>query len=321
MKTFSGDNFSIIYYDMLQFAINDNSQFINSRLGSVKDLGPAYFEIDFDSFRLPVLQKRAINPFFALTEFSWIIMGKNNLQPLNFFVKDYSKYSDDNQTLNGAYGYRLRAYFGKDQISDAIQELKQNPYTRRVVLNMWSVDDLLSDSKDLPCNISLMPKIRDGKLDLTVVNRSNDLYLGVPYNVFVFYLLQQYMAFNIGCQVGVQRHFSDSLHIYKRDFSKAEEIIKHNSIISINKIYDSVPLFHIRDYIHENHTRILKQEYGLLSRDSFLQLFKSYQLFKLEHYEEVLHSLPHNILGLTAYLWFKQRNVNFSSSYFDQILK
>lgn len=320
MKTFSGDNFSIIYYNMLQSAIDDNSPFTESRIGSVKDLGPAYFEINLDSFRLPVLQKRAINPFFALTEFSWLITGDNSLQPLEHYIRNYSQYSDDNQTLNGAYGYRLRNYFGKDQITNAIHELKQNPNTRRVVLSMWSVNDLLSSSKDVPCNISLMPKIRDGKLDLTVINRSNDIYLGVPYNVFIFYLLQQYLAVKIGCKVGIQRHFSDSLHIYKRDYNKTRDIIEFNSISSITKIHESIPSFHICDYIQENHFSILKQEYDLLG-NSFSQMFRAYQLFKAGDYEKVPHTLPHNILGLSAYLWFSEKkNVKIKSNYFDKVL-
>ncbi|MGR5963618.1 thymidylate synthase [Bacillus cereus] len=205
---------------MLQFSYHQEEGFKPSRVSEVKDLGPAYFEISADDFRLVYLNKRVINPFFALTEFSWILNGSNKLEPLEYFINNYRKYSDDGDTLNGAYGYRLRKYFNRDQIEDAIRQLKENANTRRVVLTMWSADDLSTTSNDLPCNISLLLKIRKGKLDITILNRSNDVYLGVPYNVFVFHLLQMYLAQQIGCKIGVQRHFTDSLHLYKRDIKK-----------------------------------------------------------------------------------------------------
>jgi len=67
-------------------------------------------------------------------------------------------------------------------------------------------------------------------LDLTVINRSNDLYLGVPYNVFTFGLLQKYLAANLSVEIGSQRHFTDSLHLYVKDVPKSDAVLRANQL-------------------------------------------------------------------------------------------
>lgn len=125
MIVFSGQNFSKLYYEMLEYVLSEDILLSTSRIGNVKDIGSAYFEISDDDLRLVYLNKRAINPFFALAEFSWIISGSNSLKTLQYFIKNYDQYSDDGNTLNGAYGFRLKKYFGIDQISKSIDILKK----------------------------------------------------------------------------------------------------------------------------------------------------------------------------------------------------
>ncbi|WP_063608986.1 thymidylate synthase [Shouchella clausii] len=321
MKIFSGDNFSAIYYEMLGSGYRSAEPYTESRIGEVKDLGPVYFEIKEDKFRFPYLDKRAINPFFALAEFSWIITGSNQLKPLQFFIKNYHKYSDDGETLNGAYGHRLRYKFDIDQIEKAIEGLRKNPGSRRIVLTMWSVDDLLSDSNDLPCNTSIMLKIRNEKLDITIINRSNDLFMGVPYNVFVFYLLQVYLASKIGCRIGVQRHFTDSLHIYKRDMDKINKVIASNNKKTIEAIPEIIPVFNTDSYVNIDHNKVNNQDYDELVNDEISNFFKSYIVYKsTSDFDKAIKMLPKNILGYVAYLWYSERKGFVGSdNYFSKI--
>lgn len=125
MIVFTGQNFTKLYYEMLKYVLSKNISVSNSRVGKVKDIGSAYFEISDDDLRLVYLNKRAINPFFALAEFSWIISGSNSLNTLQYYIKNYEQYSDDGNTLNGAYGSRLKEYFGIDQVSKSIKLLKK----------------------------------------------------------------------------------------------------------------------------------------------------------------------------------------------------
>ncbi|WP_324729443.1 thymidylate synthase [Lysinibacillus fusiformis] len=304
MHIFKGNNFSEIYFNALKFAIKSDIQVTSSRNGAVKDLGPAFFEIDGDCFRMPLLHKRRFNPYFALTEFSWFITGSNDLLPLQHYIKNYKKYSDDGSTLFGAYGYRLRNKFSTDQIQATIDMLKDKPDTRRAVLTIWSIEDLGKDSKDIPCNTSIMFKIRAGKLDMTVINRSNDLFLGIPYNVLMFYLLQCYIAKEIGIEVGFQRHFSDSLHLYEQNIKAVENILNHNSLEEIRKVYSELVPSSIEQYLNLPHHDIIELKFENIRNNDYENFFNSYiMLGEGEDKERIIEILPKDLLGYSAYLW------------------
>ena len=164
-------------------------------------------------------QKRDANPFFHFIEGLWMLHGRNDLRPLTFFVDSMRNFSDDNKTLWGAYGWRWRDYFDKDQLDIIIAMLKRNPDDRRAVLQMWDVrKDLDKDGKDVPCNTNIYFKIRDNKLNMTVCNRSNDMIWGTyGANAVHMSMLQEYMATLIGVEVGVYTQISDSFHVYEND--------------------------------------------------------------------------------------------------------
>jgi thymidylate synthase len=164
-----------------------------------------------------------INPAFALAEAVWILAGRDEAFPLNFFNRDLPKFSGATSVYQGAYGRRLRTQFGLDQILKACDALTANPDSRQVVLQIW---DPTSDfpnvdgspkHADVPCNVCSMLKIRAGKLEWTQIMRSNDLHRGLPYNVVQFTILQEVIAGWLGAGIGSYSHWSDSLHIYCND--------------------------------------------------------------------------------------------------------
>ncbi|MFX4177484.1 thymidylate synthase [Aliarcobacter butzleri] len=316
------DSFNILYYKLLELSYYKNIQESNSRVGEVRDLGKVVYQIKNDSFRLCFFKDRNINPFFALTEFSWIIEGSDLVEPLQYFIKDYDKFSDDNVTLNGAYGFRILKYFNSNQLEKAISELNENRESRRVVLTMYSPNDLNKTSKDIPCNTTIYLKIKDNKLDITILNRSNDLYLGVPYNVFVFYLLQLYIAEKINSDIGTQTHFTDSLHVYTKDLGKVEEIINNNSLEEIEYIENNIRKFDISQYISENHKKILEKDYCNLNLDIFKKIFKIIENIKNNHNID-FYTIPENLMGYVVYNWLKQKkDINFQMmDYFENINK
>lgn len=159
---------------------------------------------------------RQANPWLALSECLWLLAGQNDVASLRHYNKNIVNYSDDGETLYGAYGYRL-----KDQIPAALERLAADPNDRRVVLTIWAPEDLEADSLDPPCNTLLTLKLRDGRLHMTVFNRSNDIHFGLyAVNLPQFSLLQEYMAARLGCGLGYQTHISNSLHVYTDSPSK-----------------------------------------------------------------------------------------------------
>ena len=184
MLKLSGDCFNGLYLRALNIAVSAPRTFEASRVGPVINLGQAYFEVSAHDPRLVFLNHRKLNPVFAVVEGAWMLSGSNKLIPLENELPNFRSYSDDGETLNGAYGARLQYFFGINQISSAVELLKADHNTRRVVLTIYSPLDLIKDSKDIPCNTTVYLKICNESLDITVLNRSNDLYLGRIYFKF-----------------------------------------------------------------------------------------------------------------------------------------
>jgi len=165
---------------------------------------------------------RDVNVAFLIAEALWMLAGRNDVGFLARYVKDFGRYSDDGTTLHGAYGYRWRHAKsgiwpnGYDQLTVIAERLKVDPTDRRCVLAMWQPDDLITDSKDLPCNDTVtFQRQDDGSLDMTVFCRSNDIIWGAYFaNAFHFSVLHEYMAARIGCAVGIYRQISVNYHAY-----------------------------------------------------------------------------------------------------------
>lgn len=160
--------------------------------------------------------KRDCNHTFHLMESLWILAGRRDVGFLTQFNPRMADYSDDGVTLNGAYGHRLRRSLGVDQVAQAIKALREQPDTRRVVMQIWNGSfDLTTPRKDLPCNDLVMLKVRDGKLLMTVCCRSNDMLWGAyGANAVHFAFLHEYIAAAAGYEQGAYTQISDSFHVY-----------------------------------------------------------------------------------------------------------
>jgi hypothetical protein len=187
---------------------------------------------------------RDANPFMHLVEALWMIAGRDDLKQLTPYVKRMADFSDDGgRTQPGAYGERWRQHwYATDKVEDtdssytlrvldqlnwAIRRLRTNPSDRRVVISMWDpgVDIPAADAggKDVPCNLNMMPWVSDGRLHLSITNRSNDIIMGLyGANAVHFSLVLEYMAVRIGLPVGTMTVFSNNYHAYLADLPKVE---------------------------------------------------------------------------------------------------
>ena len=159
---------------------------------------------------------RDANPFFHLMEALWMLGGRNDLAWPLFFNSRFAGYSDDGKTLHGAYGHRWRHAFGKDQIRWVVDELREHPESRRCVIGMWNpATDLGHDGKDVPCNTTIFFMVRDGKLDMTVTCRSNDILWGAyGANAVHMSMLHELVARAAFMEVGTYYQVSNNYHLY-----------------------------------------------------------------------------------------------------------
>lgn len=194
-----------------------------SRNGATHELLHVALQITDPRQRWVASRREAMNVAFALAEVIWIVGGRNDSAFVNYFNSQLPKYAGDGLTYHGAYGWRLRQQFGFDQLRRAAAALAANPDSRQIVLGIWDgridlpLEDGVPRSKDIPCNIVSMLKVRGASLDWTQVMRSNDAYRGLPHNIVQFTMLQEVMAGWAGLQPGLYTHWSDSLHLYDSD--------------------------------------------------------------------------------------------------------
>lgn len=164
---------------------------------------------------------RNLSTSYAIGELLFYLSGSNELSAIYPYSKAWEKLSDDGETVNSAYGFRIHYKYGFDQWEYVKKLLRADPLSRQAVIHIKDADD--KQTKDLPCTICLQFLIRDGKLHCTTFMRSNDIWLGFPYDVFCFTSLQVKLAMELGVPVGTYTHIAGSLHLYERNVQNSQD--------------------------------------------------------------------------------------------------
>lgn len=167
---------------------------------------------------------------YAVGELLWYLSGSNKLKDISVFSKVWERMSDNGETVNSAYGYRIFSQFGFNQMEYVEKALRKDPLSRQAVIHIKDAQDYTENpTHDVPCTVAIQFFIRDGKLHMTVYMRSNDLWTGFPYDVFSFTCFQIMLAFRLGVEIGTYTHFAGSLHLYQR--SLEEWASKHEATV------------------------------------------------------------------------------------------
>jgi thymidylate synthase len=197
------------------------------RGGSTSELLHATIEVRDSRQRWVVSRSPGLSVAFAIVEVIGILNGRCDSAYLNFFNPILPRYAGTGAEYYGAYGFRLRANPGFDQLERATNALTAKPDGRQVVLQIWDaaqdlpLDDGEPVAADIPCNICSMLKVRDNRLEWSQIMRSNDVFKGLPYNFIQFTTLQEVLAGWIGIEPGAYTHYADSLHLYEVDAEDA----------------------------------------------------------------------------------------------------
>ncbi|EST51575.1 thymidylate synthase [Brevibacillus panacihumi W25] len=213
-----GDDFDSVYTQVCKY-ITENGNISSPRGLHTHEILGAFVRINNPRTRMLQNKKRNISIPFAIAEWLWCIKGSNNLKMLEYYAPSYGKYSDDGETLYGAYGPR---FIG--ELPKVISLLKRDPDTRRALIPIYSHRDVAVNSKDIPCTCGIQFLIRDQQLHAMVHMRSNDVYLGLPYDVFNFSMMQEYVASMLGVSIGTYTHLVNSLHVYDKHIQIVAEI-------------------------------------------------------------------------------------------------
>lgn len=172
---------------------------------------------------LPVGVGRGVNARLAAIEALQLISGTQRHDLVQLATPGFTSVLVDQENPNyGAYGPRIVT-----QLGDCVDVLRADPTTRRAVISIWNENDLTHDG-DRPCTVFLQFLVRDNgfgpALELHSHMRSQDVWLGVPYDIFMFTQLQHTVAFILGLPAGQFVHHATSLHIYETDLPKVANL-------------------------------------------------------------------------------------------------
>ena len=169
-------------------------------------------------------QIRKLPMRYCIGEMLWYLSRNTNLSAIQKYTSAWDRMSDDGKTVNSNYGDLIMNHYGFDQLKMCEHILSDNPNSRQAIIHVKPARDVLeSPTKDLPCTVSLQFFIRNGKLYLTTYMRSNDLWMGFPYDVFQFTCLQVYLAMRLNVDLGTYTHIAGSLHLYKRNYKEISD--------------------------------------------------------------------------------------------------
>ncbi len=206
------------YLDFIRH-VRDNGVEKTDRTG-VGTISTFSYEMRFDlSKGFPLLTTKKMHLKSIIYELLWFLNGDTNIKYLNDNgVRIWNEWADENGDLGPIYGKQWRAWKTADgrtidQISNVLEQIKNDPNTRRLIVNAWNVGEL--DKMALPpCHYTFQFYVANNKLSCKLTQRSADAFLGVPFNIASYSLLTYMVAQQCDLDVGEFIWSGGDCHIY-----------------------------------------------------------------------------------------------------------
>lgn len=224
----------LFWTDAMKATLDHGFEF-ESRVGKCKELIGISFTLTDIKKNFLANKARKLSPEYAAGELFWYLSQTDDGEQISAYAPSYKNFLN-NGKANGAYGERWKNNPGfrtaadykftkandASQLDVALSILKKDPNSRQCVITMWDSKDLMSAHdktyNDVPCTLTMQFIVRDGKLNAIVNMRSNDLWLGLPYDVFCFTTIQRIMADALGLDYGWYTHNVGSFHVYEKNY-------------------------------------------------------------------------------------------------------
>ncbi len=214
------------------------------------------------SKEFPILTLRPTNLKAAIDELLWIWQRKsNNIKDLNSHIWD--SWADETGSIGKAYGYQLSVKHkypeGEfDQVDRLLYDLKNNPYSRRIIVNMYNHSDL-HEMHLYPCAYSMTFNVTGNKLNAILNQRSQDILVANNWNVCQYSILVHMLAQINGMEAGEFVHVIADAHIYDRHIPLVKELVERTSYpapkLLINSEIKDFYKFTTEDFALENYQR------------------------------------------------------------------
>jgi thymidylate synthase len=235
------------YLDLLQHIL-DNGVKKSDRTGT-GTMSVFGYQMRFDlSNGFPAVTTKKLHFKSIIHELLWFLKGDTNIKYLqDNGVRIWNEWADEHGDLGPVYGKQWRRWESPDgriidQIAQAVNTLRTNPDSRRIMINAWNVGEL--DQMALtPCHAMFQFYVANGKLSCQLYQRSADTFLGVPFNIASYALLTLMMAKVTGLQPGEFIHTFGDAHLYLNHLEQAR--------LQLSRVPKKLPLMLINPDVKE----------------------------------------------------------------------
>lgn len=230
---------------LLNEIVNTGFQVDRSKKKSFKEMLSYKFTLENPRDRLISEKTRAVNIFQCVGQFLWITQGNFNLEAIRYYQPIAGKFSSDGIRVIGAYGPRLFGVQHLNQMKHITKILDEDTTRRRAVASIYlpQFDQHEIKNEEVPCTLNLQYLVRDGKLNAITFMRSQDVFKVLPYDVFVFTMLQEYLTAVLQAahdiELGTYHHFSGSFHVYTDDMEDVHKVLSSTS--NTNHVMEKMP--------------------------------------------------------------------------------
>ncbi|MBW0454153.1 MAG: thymidylate synthase [Candidatus Kinetoplastibacterium crithidii] len=256
------------YTKLLEHILNNGSTKADrTGTGTISIFG---YQMRFDLTKgFPLVTTKKIHMKSIIMELLWFLNGDNNIKWLQENgVRIWNEWADDNGNLGPIYGVQWRSWptsNGKhiDQISDLIDQIRNNPNSRRLIVSSWNVSEI-NKMALAPCHILFQMYVVHNKLSCQVYQRSADVFLGVPFNIASYALLTHMIAQQCNLEASELVWTGGDCHIYKDHLEQAKIQTSRSPLpmptLKINENPDSIfqykyESFEIKNYKYHPHIK------------------------------------------------------------------
>ncbi len=170
----------------------------------------------------PLVTTKRVHLKSVIHELLWFLAGDTNIAYLQRNgVSIWNEWADANGELGPVYGRQWRDFGGVDQIAALVEQIRTTPHSRRLIVSAWNPVDVPQMALP-PCHTLWQVRVLDGRLHLQLYQRSADMFLGVPFNIASYALLQMMLAQVCGLKPGVFVHTLGDAHIYSNHMEQVQ---------------------------------------------------------------------------------------------------
>jgi len=269
------------YLDLLKL-VRDEGDFKGDRTGT-GTWSVFGHQMRFDLQQgFPLVTTKKIHLKSVIHELLWFLKGDTNTRYLqDNGVKIWDAWADEKGDLGPVYGYQWRSWPAPDgrhidQIKEVLEQIRQTPNSRRIIVSAWNPADLPDESISpqdnvrqgrmalAPCHAFFQFYVCDGRLSCQLYQRSADIFLGVPFNIASYALLTMMLAQVCGLQAGDFVHTLGDAHLYSNHLQQADQQLSRAPLpLPIMKLNPAVTTlddfcyedFEIEDYAFHPHIK------------------------------------------------------------------